>query len=60
MTPEERRTYAREEAKRMIEARRLALGVIVPSSSSPTIDTSVEDRLQREKKEAEEKARMAE
>lgn len=59
MTPEERRAYAREEAKRMIEARKLALGVTVPSSSPSTIDTSVEDRLQREKKEAEEKARIA-
>ena len=59
MTPEERRAYAREEAKRLIESRKVALGVTVPSSSSPTIDTSVEDRLQREKKEAEEKARVA-
>ena len=36
-----------------------ALGVTAPTSS-PIIDTSVEDRLQQEKKEAEEKARVAE
>ncbi|RDB19337.1 Actin cytoskeleton-regulatory complex protein pan1 [Hypsizygus marmoreus] len=58
MTPEERQAYARAEAKRRIEARMAALGVTAPSS--PIIDTSVEDRLQQEKKEAEEKARAAE
>ncbi|KAF8638846.1 hypothetical protein AX17_001904 [Amanita inopinata Kibby_2008] len=59
MSPEERQAYARAEAKRRIEARMAALGVTAPSST-PSLDTSVEDRLQQEKKEAEEKARVAE
>ncbi|KAG5637919.1 hypothetical protein H0H81_002680 [Sphagnurus paluster] len=59
MTPEERQAFARAEAKRRIEERMAALGVTAPSSS-PIIDTSVEDRLQQDKKEAEEKARLAE
>ncbi|PFH53549.1 hypothetical protein AMATHDRAFT_73354 [Amanita thiersii Skay4041] len=59
MTAEERQAYAKAEARRRIEARMAALGVTTPTTS-PSIDTSVEDRLQQEKKEAEEKARAAE
>ena len=59
MTPEERQAFARAEAKRRIEARMAALGVTAPSSS-PGLDSSVEDRLQQEKKEAEEKVKAAE
>jgi hypothetical protein len=60
MSPDERREYARAQAKRRIEERMQALGVTAPSAASPTIDTSVEDRLAQEKKEAEEKAKAAE
>ncbi|KIY46490.1 hypothetical protein FISHEDRAFT_75585 [Fistulina hepatica ATCC 64428] len=64
MTAEERRAFAQQEAQRRIQARMAALGVTSPSpatpSVEPTIDTSVEDRLVQEKKEAEEKARQAE
>ncbi|KIL68468.1 hypothetical protein M378DRAFT_184914 [Amanita muscaria Koide BX008] len=57
MTAEERQAYAKAEARRRIEARMAALGVTTPSTAT---DTSVEERLQQEKKEAEEKARVAE
>ncbi len=68
MTPKEREAYIREQAQRRLQDRMRALGVVTPSSSStsPTspggdaLDTSVEDRLVREKHEAEEKARQAE
>ncbi|KDQ59802.1 hypothetical protein JAAARDRAFT_56764 [Jaapia argillacea MUCL 33604] len=60
MTPEERRAYMKAEAQRRIQARMAALGVTAPSSTSKTLDTSVEDRLAQEKKEAEEKAQEAE
>ncbi|KAK0492066.1 hypothetical protein EDD18DRAFT_1080080 [Armillaria luteobubalina] len=59
MTPEERQAFARAEAQRRIEARKAALGLVATPSPAP-IDTTVEDRLQQEKKEAEEKARAAE
>ncbi|PPQ91776.1 hypothetical protein CVT25_000421 [Psilocybe cyanescens] len=59
MTAAERQAFARAEAQRRIQARMAALGVTVPSSPSD-VDTTVEDRLQQEKKEAEEKARAAE
>ncbi|KAH9483528.1 Actin cytoskeleton-regulatory complex protein pan1 [Psilocybe cubensis] len=59
MTAAERQAFAKAEAQRRIQARMAALGVTVPSSSTD-VDTSVEDRLQQEKKEAEEKARAAE
>jgi len=58
MTPEQRKAYTQEQAKLRIQERMTKLGVISPSTSS--MDTSVEDRLQQEKKEAEEKARAAE
>ena len=63
MTPEERQAFIRAEAQRRLEARKQALGVVTPSSTSvasPTLDTTIEDRLAQEKKEAEEKAREAE
>src|SRR5882762_8876385 len=60
MTPEERQAFIRAEARRRMEARMQALGVATPSSSSsPTLDTSVEDRLAQERREAEEKAKAA-
>ncbi|KAI0628815.1 hypothetical protein C8Q77DRAFT_1281081 [Trametes polyzona] len=55
LTPEERSALARQR----IQERMAALGVVAPSPS-PKIDTSVEDRLAQEKKEAEEKAKAAE
>lgn len=58
MTPEERQAYAKAEARRRIEARKAALGIVAPATTS--LDTSVEERLQQEKKEAEEKALAAE
>jgi len=63
MTAEERLAYARAQAQQRIEARKVALGVISPSSapsSAGAIDTAVEDRLQQDKKEAEVKAKQAE
>ncbi|KAL5533504.1 hypothetical protein ACEPAF_5280 [Sanghuangporus sanghuang] len=55
----------REQAQRRVQERMRALGVITPGPSpqpptSPSVDTSVEERLAREKKEAEEKVRQAE
>ncbi|KIN98721.1 hypothetical protein M404DRAFT_31043, partial [Pisolithus tinctorius Marx 270] len=63
MTPEQRKAYIQAQAKRRLEERMQALGVSSPaptSAVSPTLDSSVEDRLEREKREAEEKAREAE
>ena len=60
MTPEERQAFVRAEAERRLKARMQALGVSSPSSASPTLDVSVEDRLAQEKKEAEEKVKEAE
>ena len=59
MTREERQAYIKAEAQRQIQERMKALG-ITTSASSPTIDTSVADRLAQEKKEAEEKVKAAE
>lgn len=59
MTREERQAYIKAEAQRQIQERMKALG-IATSASTPTIDTSVADRLVQEKKEAEEKAKAAE
>lgn len=59
MTKEERQAYIKAEAQRQIQERMKALG-ITTSASTPTIDTSVADRLAQEKKEAEEKAKAAE
>jgi len=60
MTPEQRKVYLREQAKLRVQQRMVALGVVTPSTESPTLDTSVEDRLQQDKKEAEEKTKAAE
>lgn len=59
MTPEQRKAYTQQQAQLRIQERMTKLGVISPSTPS-TLDTSVEDRLQQEKKEAEEKAKAAE
>ena len=62
MTKEQRETYIREQAQKRLQERMRALGVVSPSASpaSPSVDTTVEERLERERKEAEEKARQAE
>lgn len=61
MTAEERRIYYQEEASRRVEARKRALGVATPGPSpTPVIDSSVQDRIATERKEAEEKAKKAE
>ncbi|KAF9228917.1 hypothetical protein BS17DRAFT_772724 [Gyrodon lividus] len=63
MTPEERQAFIRAEAQRRLDARKQALGVVAPSSTSvasPTLDTTIESRLAQEKKEAEERALEAE
>ncbi|THV00744.1 hypothetical protein K435DRAFT_750939 [Dendrothele bispora CBS 962.96] len=59
MTPAERQAYARAEAQRRIETAKARLGLVATPSPAPA-DTSVEDRLQQEKKAAEEKAKAAE
>ncbi|KAJ7500362.1 hypothetical protein B0H11DRAFT_1908822 [Mycena galericulata] len=64
MTAEERQAFARAEAKRRVDARMAALGVTPSASSSPApttsgLDHSIEERLAAERKEAEEKARIA-
>ncbi|THG95777.1 hypothetical protein EW026_g5934 [Hermanssonia centrifuga] len=60
MTPEERKAFMQAEAQRRIQERMAALGVAPTTSASPRLDTSVEDRLVKEKQEAEEKAKAAE
>ena len=59
MTPEERTAFIRADAQRRVQERMRALGVASPSST-PTVDSSVEDRLATDRREAEEKARQAE
>jgi len=59
MTKEERQAFIKAEAQRQIQERMKALGV-TSSPSTPSIDNSVADRLAQEKKEAEEKAKVAE
>ncbi|KAJ3827567.1 hypothetical protein F5880DRAFT_1609212 [Lentinula raphanica] len=59
MTPAERQAFAQARAQRLIEERKAKLGLVATPSPTP-VDTSVEDRLEQEKKEAEEKARAAE
>lgn len=61
MTPEERTAFIRQQAQERLAARMRALGMAAPEDTpSSSVDQSVEDRLAREKKEAEEKARQAE
>lgn len=59
MTPEERKAYIREQAQRRIQERLKALGVS-SEDKEEEVDTSVQDRLEKEKQEAEEKSRKAE
>ena len=59
MTREERQAYIKAEAQRQIQERMKALGVTT-SASTPSVDSSVADRLAQEKREAEEKAKAAE
>ncbi|KAF7298359.1 Actin cytoskeleton-regulatory complex protein [Mycena kentingensis (nom. inval.)] len=59
MTPEERQAFARAEARRRVEERMKALGVTPTPSPAIGTDSSVEERLAQEKKEAEEKAKIA-
>ena len=58
VSPAERSAYMKAEVQRRVQARMAALGVT--PSASPALDSGVEDRLQQEKKEAEEKAKAAE
>ena len=60
MTAEERTAFIREQAQRRIQDRLKALGVDSSAAAQPTIDKSVEERLEREKLEAVEKANVAE
>jgi len=63
MTPEERQAHIRAQAQARIQARLKALGMATEDTADSTsngVDTSVQDRLEREKKEAEEKSRQAE
>ncbi|THH31859.1 hypothetical protein EUX98_g2302 [Antrodiella citrinella] len=59
MSPEQRKAFIQAEAQRRMQERMAALGVTTPGPSTK-LDTSVEDRLAKEKKEAEEKAQAAE
>nr|XP_018264468.1 multidomain RhoGEF [Kwoniella dejecticola CBS 10117]OBR86626.1 multidomain RhoGEF [Kwoniella dejecticola CBS 10117] len=59
MTPEERKAYIREQAQKRINDRLRALGV-ESAPAEESVDTSVQDRLEKEKKEAEEKSKQAE
>lgn len=61
MTPEERTAFIRQQAQERLAARMRALGMAAPEDvPSSSVDQSVEERLAREKKEAEEKALQAE
>ncbi|KAK4688172.1 actin cytoskeleton-regulatory complex protein PAN1, partial [Tremellales sp. Uapishka_1] len=60
MTPEERTAYIRAQAQQRIQDRLRALGVESAPADTPTVDKSVEERLTREKQEAEEKTKAAE
>ena len=59
MTPAERQAFIKAEVQRLTQLRMAALSVTAPTSS-PVLDTSVEDHLQQERKEAKEKAKAAE
>ncbi|KAF9806131.1 hypothetical protein IEO21_08793 [Rhodonia placenta] len=60
MSAEERKAFIQAEAKRRMQERMAALGVSNTPSPSPKLDNTVEDRLARERQEAEERARQAE
>ncbi|WVN89977.1 uncharacterized protein L203_105207 [Cryptococcus depauperatus CBS 7841] len=59
MTPEERRAYIQEQAQKRINERLRALGV-GSAPSEPEVDTSVQERLEKEKQEAEERSQRVE
>jgi hypothetical protein len=58
MTPEEKAAFIRAQAQLRLQERMKALGVA--GTSTTTVDTTVEDRLAKERQEAEEKAKQAE
>lgn len=60
MSPEERKAHAKAEAQRRIADRMAALGLSPAPSSTPKVDSSVEERLAKEKEEAAEKSKAAE
>ena len=60
MTAEERTAFIREQAQRRIQDRLKALGVEAAPADQHAVDKSVEERLEREKQEAAEKAKTAE
>lgn len=62
MTPEERKAHIQAQAQARIQARMKALGMGSEASAETTngIDNSVQERLDREKREAEDRSRAAE
>lgn len=62
MTPEERAAHIRAQAQARIQARLKALGMAPDDSQSSSngLDNSVQERMEREKKEAEAKSKLAE
>ncbi|KAG8943721.1 hypothetical protein FRC04_002553 [Tulasnella sp. 424] len=66
MTPAEKAAFVKAEAQRRMQERMRALGVSstpaasTTSPAAPEVDSSVEERLARERKEAQEKAEKAE
>ncbi|KAG8932121.1 hypothetical protein FRC01_000235 [Tulasnella sp. 417] len=67
MTPAEKAAFVKAEAQRRMQERMRALGVspspaaaAAASPGAPEVDSSVEERLARERKEAQEKAEKAE
>ncbi|SCV75025.1 BQ2448_8054 [Microbotryum intermedium] len=59
MTPAERQAHIRAQAQARIQERLRALGVAAPSSGDSGVDTSVADRLEKDKAEAAAKAAKA-
>ncbi|KDE02848.1 hypothetical protein MVLG_06638 [Microbotryum lychnidis-dioicae p1A1 Lamole] len=59
MTPTERQAHIRAQAQARIQERLRALGVAAPASGENAVDTSVADRLEKDKAEAAAKAAKA-
>jgi hypothetical protein len=59
LTPEQRAAERRKLAEQKVQDRMRALG-LAPAASEKAVDTSVQERLEREKKEAEEQSKKAE
>ncbi|KAI0085934.1 hypothetical protein BDY19DRAFT_963763 [Irpex rosettiformis] len=59
MSPEERKAFMQAEAQKRIQERMAALGVTPTASATSKVDSTVEDRLAKEKQEAEEKVKAA-